>query len=52
MNTKLPPKSGPSILSFWHVGSVGGETFISFQGGNSVCDFIPSSGTREMHLTL
>lgn len=55
MNNKLPPKSGPSVLSFWHVASmsgVGGKIFISLQGGNPVCDFISGSGTGEMPLIL
>ena len=52
MNNEHPPKSGPSILSFWRVASMGGETFILFQGGNAVHEFVSSSGTRGMHLTL
>lgn len=30
VNNKLLPKSGPSVWSFWHVASMGGEISISF----------------------
>lgn len=48
MNNKLPPESRPSVLSFWHVAPMGGETRISFPGGYPVYDFISSSETRGM----
>ena len=47
MNNKPTPKSGPSVLSFWHVASTGGEIFLSH-----FHDFISDSGMGEMYLIL
>lgn len=51
MNNKLPPESGPSVLSFWHVAPMGGETRISFPGGYPVYDFTSGSETKGMWFT-